>query len=317
MPIVNDPEERLDELIDKADPLLRKEVAFLLARLQSAFSESELADMVSTSNFDDLHAEVNRVAAAMASSITTLAYMAGGISTAEWMTENLGVLFSFDQANFRAAAFISENQVALARDFVVSQQEMVSDIISRGTRAGINPIEQARQIKTGLGLTRFQETAVENFRQQLIAGDSAALSRGLRDKRFDGTVRHAVAGDITLSISQVDRMVERYRERYIKYRSEVIARTEALGGIHAGAEGMYQQAIDSGDLDADSLVKEWHTAGDERVRGTHRPMNRQKRLEGEAFTSGAGVSLMYPGDQRAPVDETIQCRCAMSRRIVL
>lgn len=130
-------------------------------------------------------------------------------------------------------------------------------------------------------------------------------------------MRRVVAGEIGLSESQVDTMVERYRQRYIKYRSEVIARTEALGGIHAGAEGMYQQAIDAGDLDADNITGKWNTSGLDNRRDTHVTMQGQLRPFGEPFISGGGALLMHPGDQRAPVSETIQCVCAVSRTITL
>ena len=78
---------------------------------------------------------------------------------------------------------------------------------------------------------------------------------------------------------------------------------------------MYQQAFDAGELDPTQIVTTWHTASDERVRGSHRSMNNQKRPPGEPFISGRGSRLRFPGDFNAPAREVIHCRCVVSTRI--
>ena len=50
-------------------------------------------------------------------------------------------------------------------------------------------------------------------------------------------------------------MVERYRERYVKYRAEVIGRTEALRAVHAGNYEGYLQAIDEGAINREELQR--------------------------------------------------------------
>jgi len=44
-------------------------------------------------------------------------------------------------------------------------------------------------------------------------------------------------------------------------------------------------------------------------------MHNQVRGYREAFESGAGNLLMYPGDPNAPPEDRIQCRCAVATRI--
>jgi uncharacterized protein with gpF-like domain len=109
-------------------------------------------------------------------------------------------------------------------------------------------------------------------------------------------------------------MVGRYRERFVKFRAEVIGRTEALRSVHEGAEQAYLQAIDNGQIDPDEVVRVWNTARDERVRDSHSTMHLQERRPGEPFTTGNGVSLNYPADPGGPPGETIQCRCVLSTR---
>ena len=110
-------------------------------------------------------------------------------------------------------------------------------------------------------------------------------------------------------------MVERYRQRWVKHRAEVIGRTEALRSVHEGVDEMYQQAIEAGELQADQLIEIWNTARDERVRGSHAAMHLQERRPDELFTSGAGNLTRHPGGFGIAAED-IQCRCAKSHRIL-
>lgn len=118
-----------------------------------------------------------------------------------------------------------------------------------------------------------------------------------------------------MSAAQINRMVQRYAERMLAYRSRVIARTEALWAVNAGNDNMYRQAIERGQLEIGNIVRQWNTARDNRVRDSHVGMNGQRRGLNEAFVSGFGNELRYPGDRNAPAFETIQCRCVVSTRI--
>lgn len=162
-----------------------------------------------------------------------------------------------------------------------------------------------------------------SYRAALENLDSNALQRQLRDRRFDGTVQRAISAKEALKPAQVEKMTDRYRQRTLKHRSEVIARTEALRSVNMGINEQYAQAIQAGDLQSDQLVQIWNTAGDARVRDfsngaqtSHQSMQGQERPVGLPFTSGAGNSLSFPGDPSAPGFETIQCRCVVSTRIL-
>ena len=183
-----------------------------------------------------------------------------------------------------------------------------------GTEAGVNPIAQARNFRAAIGLTETQLAAVDNFERMLREGSAEALTRELRDKRFDRTVARAIAGD-PLSEDQINLMTRRYRERYVKFRSETIARTEALRAVNAGSHEMIQQAVEAGKIDAAQITRQWNTSLDGRERASHAAMHLQPRGFGEAFTSGDGFALMFPGDPAAPAKETIQCRCAVTTRV--
>jgi uncharacterized protein with gpF-like domain len=168
--------------------------------------------------------------------------------------------------------------------------------------------------RDSIGLTSRQMAAVNRYRQLLETGSLEALQRGLRDKRFDASVRSAASSGQPLAREHIERMVSRYRDRYVTYRAETIARTEALRSVHEGSDELYRQAIENGTLAADELVQTWITSRDERVRNSHAAMHGQQQPMGQPFTSGNGVLLMRPGDADGPPEETINCRCTKTTR---
>lgn len=82
------------------------------------------------------------------------------------------------------------------------------------------------------------------------------------------------------------------------YRAETIARTEVVGGFNRAS---YEVASSSGL----NVTREWHTAGDERVRDSHRRLHGERVGIGERYSNG----LLCPGDAYGPPGEVIRCRC--------
>lgn len=154
-------------------------------------------------------------------------------------------------------------------DFDLIQQvtddvrDSISATIQRGISNGWAPAKMARQIRGSIGLTDSQSQAVDNYRNLLENGSPDALTRQLRDFRFDGTVQDAVDGLRTLAPDQVDAMVGRYEDRYVAFRADTIARSEALRAANGGAYDAIQQAIDDGTLDPDSVYAVWQISDDE------------------------------------------------------
>jgi len=222
---------------------------------------------------------------------------------------------NFDQTNEAAVEQMRANQLRIIRNFTEKQRLATKLALLRGTAQGLNPRQQALLFKMSIGLTEQQVQWVMNFQKLLEELDSDVFKRLLRDKRFDPTIQTAIENNKPLSNAQINRMVERYRERVLTYRSETIARTEALTAVHQGVDNMYFQAIEDGILDEDAMEQTWHTSPPEkRIRPSHKTMNGQKRRMGEAFLSGAGNYLRYPGDPEAPVEDRIDCRCMKTTR---
>lgn len=296
----------------------------VLALIRGSIDLDELAFLIDTGRLEEAFRIVGRAAGRLGLAYQQ-SFVRAGAETGEWLTREVAeVVIDFDQTNVRAVRRMQENQLRLVREFTEQQRRATQQALVRGITEGLNPREQARAFRESIGLTSTQERWVANYERQLRELDRGALQRRLRDRRFDTTVRRAISNDEPLTEQQIERMVQRYRERWRKHRSETIARTESLRSVHEGVDEMYTQAVEAGELQPDQFVRIWNTARDERVRTfnttggatSHASMHGQERPPGVPFTSGGGNSLMFPGDSSAPGIDTINCRCSVSTRIL-
>jgi len=306
-------EERLQRLLAQAEARFRNAFEEALRIVRDSQALSVVEDLLRQNRVDEALFAAEVAATRLATAWAQVYVLAGG-AVVDFIGDSFRVTAAFDVVNARAVQELQQNEFRLIREFVDEQRNAVRTALVAGTERGLNPRQQALLFRESLGLTQFQTRAVENFRRLLEEGSAEALTRELRDRRFDPTVLGAIRGDRTLSRDQINRMVERYRERYVAFRGETISRTEALSAVHAGSDEGFRQAIENGTLDAQELEQRWSTSQDERVRGSHRFMHGQSRPIGESFLSGRGNLLRYPGDPAAPAEDSIKCRCAKTTR---
>lgn len=311
-----DPADRLRELVSKLTPRIRRRFVEMIERIKNEKPLGELADLIAAGRIDEALA-IGEKAIRLFSMEAATAFEVTGKSTANFMNSKLRLTVAFDATNDRAVRIMQADRLRLIREFTNEQRDVVREALADGINRGLNPIAQARQFRSAIGLTRKQWATVRNYRRLLEEQSPDALMRRLRDRRYDATLRAAVDAARPLTKAQIDTMVTRYTERFVKYRSEVIARTEALRAVHLANREMYRQAFDSGDLDPSLITREWNTAKDERVRSSHATMHGQQRGFEDAFVSGDGNKLRFPGDPEAPAEDTIQCRCSVGTRIRL
>lgn len=306
-----DPASRLFALIARAEPRVRNALYAAILAARDEKTLDELAALIEIGDFDGAIDRAAQVGAIRLAEAYAAVYTLSAQSTAQALQEALEIAVSFDQVNFRAVDQMQRARLNMIREFTAEQRLATRAALVDGVERGLNPRDQAREFRRSIGLTLRQERAVQNYRRLLSEGNSEALQRQLRDRRFDRTVARAIREGKPLTRAQIDRMVERYSERYVKYRSEVIGRTEALRAVHQGNVEMYQQAIDAGQVRQDQLVRTWVSARDERVRGSHMRLNGLERGFDETFPGDEG-EIRFPGDPDAPAAETVQCRCALS-----
>lgn len=196
----------------------------------------------------------------------------------------------------------------LIRDISTTTKEAVRASVTEAVATGKPPQAIARQFRSTIGITDGQQKWVSNYRRALENGDTTALDYKLRDARYDASVRNG-----TLTQEKIDTMVERYEQRLIKYRSEVIARTEGLRAVEIGQFESVKQGIDGGHIDP-ATEKGWVTTQDGRERTWHDELHKKWLKFNEPFVNSHG-SLMYPRDPNGSASNTIQCRCRLRYRL--
>jgi len=304
----------IEELLNSTNPRIRMQFMDMVNSMKDEANIKQLAELLQSGKIDEavnmLNAHVDRFADEVIMLMPTAATQA-----ATFLRNTLSINVSYNQTNYRAVNLMNSSRIDLVRELRNEQRASVRVALSDGIARGLNPRDQARNFRDSIGLTARQQQAVINYRTLLENNSSAALTRQLRDRRFDGTVARAIEENSLLTTDQINRIVDRYRTRFINFRAENIARTESLRTIHESTNEMFSQAIETGALQKDELVQEWLTAGDGDVRDSHESMHGQQVAFGEKFTSGSGNAIAYPGDRSAPAEESINCRCTVTTRI--
>lgn len=100
---------------------------------------------------------------------------------------------------------------------------------------------------------------------------------------------------------------------YWTNRAETIARTELLRAHNGGAWDSY---VTYGAENGITLIKQWLSSHDPRVRPAHVDTDGQRVPITEPFrvglTGGPRFPAMYPGDPQLPPGLSINCRCSMA-----
>lgn len=310
--------ERITALLDRAEPRVRRRFLELVEGSRSLASLERVSDLIARGRIEEALRLVDDIGPGVATALEQ-AYAAAGLSAAAALRSTTDRFLDFNTLNARSLSSLQVTRARLVAEITSNQRAALMDSILEGVGAGLRPDQIARDFRSTIGLTQHQRRIVANYRRALEDGSARALSRQLRDRRFDGSVSRALASRgadrVPLTPAQIDRMTERYRQKFVALRADTIARTETTQAVAAGDHEMFQQAIDEGAISASALKNVWITAGDERVRSSHRAMNGQQRPFGQPFTSGDGNSLRFPGDPNAPGSDTINCRCVIRRTL--
>lgn len=230
----------------------------------------------------------------------------------------------FDGRNPRAERVARDLSSNLVTRIVDDQRDAIRGVIEEGITKGRGPRDTALDIvgrvnrATGkreggiVGLNAPQTKAWLRAGDELDALDPAYFERKLRDKRFDPMVKRAIAEGKPLSKADRERVLNRYSDRLLKHRGDMIARTETIASLNAGRDQGIKQLIEAGNITEDQVMKVWDSTGaDGRTRDTHLAMEGQRKRLAEPFITPMDHRLMHPGDATlgAPGSEVINCRC--------
>lgn len=244
------------------------------------------------------------------------AFTQAGQTAADWLDKQPSLkdtLVRYDVANDRAVVAARRNELERVSGLTQEARLTAQRVIIDGQRAGLNPRDIARDLRDTMTLTPTQAQHVTNYRRALETGDySNALGRELSSGHSDRAIRTAQRDGSALTPQQIDTAVNRYRDNYVAYRAETVARTESARNVHAGIAEAYQQAIDRGQVSADQLVKEWipgPRTKDARPMHHAHELLAQRPTVTEPFKLSDGTSMMWPGDPMAGPEQVANCRC--------
>ena len=238
--------------------------------------------------------------------------------------------FTFELlGNPRAEQWIIEESSNLIVEVVEQQRQMARSLIAENAVRANNPRDVAVQLvgrynrntrkRHGgiIGLTDNQQRWVSNAHAELVSGDYGSyLTRKLRDKRYDRTVLKALRSKTRIPSEKIEKMILAYRSRALRYRGEVIGRTESLRAMNVSHMHALEGVIEKGGITQRKNAKrEWYaTLGSPRTRDTHVAVHGQIRTLDETWTVG-NSELRFPGDPQGESKETIQCRCVTVSRV--
>lgn len=334
--------EALKAVLAKIEPGLRR---VILAALQEMRDTADMDRLTALLQIGDVEGVVAMLRLSAEATAAMEAALADAVQTgARAAVAPPGIVFAFDAVNPATVEFIRAYRLNLIRQIDDVTREGVRQIIRDGLEHGQNPRTVARAVKERVGLTQSQAKAVANFRAELerfhlkrTAGDwnlggkisraaggaqvyvidqhgnpvDKIMARRLRDFRFDRTLRRAMQTGEPLTPEQIDKMVAAYERKFLRFRAETIARTEALRAANAGEHQQWVQAVQRGVVEESRIRRHWLTAGDERVRLSHRQiphMNQGGVMLNQPFRTPGGLVLTPPA---AP-----NCRCTVTYRVL-
>ena len=211
----------------------------------------------------------------------------------------------FSLVNPRVGVYINNYVGQMIREVSDETVKAVQIAVNQGVITGRNPRQIARDFRSSIGLTSRQEQTVQRLRAALEKGEAGYVNSLTT---VTDSAKNAVSAG-KLSESQIDKIVEQTRLRYVKQRTETIARTESLRATSVGQDLAIREGQITGAI-SNELLKRWLYRHDTHTRDAHIsagetngwiPMNRP-------FSTPLGP-LMFPRDPNGSASNTISCRC--------
>lgn len=319
---------RFDQLIDQFEPVLRRAFLDAVHAMRDAAHIEQIAKMLEAGDVFGAIKAVGLDPTQFRGLDRAIgdAFEAGGNTTAKLIpiaqdAAGFRTVFQFAIRNPEAEQWLRDHSSGLVTDILDDQRSMIRSYLGDALEKGQNPRTTALDLvgrinaATGkreggmIGLTKSQEGWVRAYREELASDKpSAALSRTLRDKRFDAAVMRAERNGESIPPELLNKMVTAYRNRALRYRAETISRSETIAALHAAQDMALDQAVASGAVRPDAITVTWRSARDKRVRDAHRALDGKRIPKGGVFQSSLGP-IRYPGDPMADIANTANCRC--------
>lgn len=249
------------------------------AKVRDEFIQA-MQDVASNINLISLAAAIERrdlraIEALLHQSVP--AELAAAVSIIRKVTVDAMVALAPAPALARNAFVIAAQKSATLVTAVTSEtRQAIRQVIVAGQRDGLSPQQMATQIRSLVGLTARQASAVDKLRRQL----------GAEGKSQDA----------------INAAADRYAARLLRQRARTIARTETIKAANRGQEAIWQQMTHDGLIPRGAL-KRWIVTPDDRLCPVCAAVGGQEVPLNDAFQTGYGPVQSPPAHPN--------CRCAM------
>jgi F like protein len=329
------------DLLDDLVPGVAKAFRQSIADIKSDAQISLLIRAIEDRNVEQVIALLNLDAAYFEPLDKALrnAYAAGGGFTIEDVrkmgrAKGARIIARFDVMNPAAQEFMAMQSSRLVVEITNQARELVRERLTAAFADGgksprtvaldiVGRVNRVTGKREGgvIGLTSGDNAAVERAREELSSASKPAMRNFLKragvTERERVIVEAAIRDGRRVPAKHASKMIARYEAGLLKRRGERIARTELIEGLNRSADDAFEQMINAGKMPRDAIINTWDAANDGDTRDSHIAMDGDRAPQGEAFTTGAGYRLRFPGDRSlgAPAEEIINCRCMVRRDV--
>lgn len=203
-------------------------------------------------------------------------------------------IITLDDAHVRAVLRVIERGYQPGGTFHTRWADTYTDLIGQTMRLGADDVVAVAGVDFNLTnprVARAVERRAEHLADHVGEASAARVTDAVRTSVEEGT-----------SVNLLARRIrdDAFDGEITTARARRIARTETVGARNAGE---YESAVESGALE----TKTWITSGDERVRDSHAAQHEMTIALDATFPNG----LRYPGEDGAPAEEVVNCRCLL------
>jgi hypothetical protein len=276
----------LHEIADKASPQIANQIIDAFTSIQSKAKMNQLSSAIDAQDLNGILAAlgISSMDKEMQPMINALrsVFVDAAEESMKFLPKAVQQGLRFDMLNPRSVDFLRTRSSLLITNISDNTRKGVQKILAEGLEQGLTPSAIASQIRDKVGLLPRQVSAVENYRRLLI-------SEG-RDP------------------AQIKRMVDKYKARQLRYRANMIARTETIAASNMGQEEIWQQAMDEGLLKPNAK-KKWVVTPDDRLCPVCKAIPKK-----DANKNGVPIGAFFEtdvGPRQSPPAHP-HCRCAVT-----
>lgn len=251
LPIRQQPDDLWQQLLalaEDGEPSTRKKFIAAIAKLrddvdvsaiEDALARGDVAAVIDAVPWDDLHEALKEIEAALEEVRAKAFEVSRGAAEPSLDPHQLAIHLGDRAVLTIGWRHVSADVLAAIRartgDRIVQitdeTRAAIRQLVERAFTAGEHARSMIPAIRETIGLTTRQERTVARY--------AASLRDGTRPA------------------DRVDRMVTRYRTKLVKYRAELIARTETLQAMNDGQRASWSTLVERGLLDPNRFEREW------------------------------------------------------------